>query len=336
MMVPKKRRVETYDMEKAGQTVSKAVGTRGRFVKFVDEAPHELILQLTYMLDRKDVLALSSTNKMLRKRLRPYVFDQVKCSWHELTHCWKLTSDVHVPIRCPELVETMRISTSCSNSEWAFPFHVLFDHESCMTNINSLVLPTSGSTNFFKYCKKAPRLLKLRIVADRNDSEFSLEHMQNFPALRELSLSNFHIEDHEITEFDLCPDLKTVTLTNCTWSYPFNIEKLGKDKISALHLIYSNSFIMSERFRYFLSYPGFTNLEELSVVNNENNLRLTISVQIMALIKAIPSLKTLKLTGNIYNEALIRARESKAPSHTNIVAVHDVKVFYSSFLRDIR
>ncbi|SCU95945.1 LAFA_0G03334g1_1 [Lachancea sp. 'fantastica'] len=339
MTILKKRRLDSDENEvnkliKCSITTPKPMQER-KFTNFVNEAPHELICAILILLDRKDTIALASTSKTMRNRLRPYVFDQIKCSWHDLTNYWNFSDNLQAPIKCPALVETMRISLSCSKNEWAFPFHVLFDHNSPLTNLKSLVLPTSGSTNFFKYCQEAPRLLKLRITADRNNSEFSLEHIRNFPELQELALSNFHIEDHEDAEFDTCPRLKNIALTNCTWSYPFNIENLGKDKITTLHLIYSNSFIMSERFRYFLSCPGFTNLEELSVVNYENNLRLTISVQIMALIKAIPTLKKLKLTGNISDEALLRPTESRDPSHTNVVAVQDVKIFYSSFLREI-
>ncbi|SCU99456.1 LAME_0G03246g1_1 [Lachancea meyersii CBS 8951] len=338
-MISRKRSYGFYELTNLESDICVKQGkltTLCAFAQFMDNAPHEVVLQITELLERKDLLKLASTSKQLRNQLLPYIFDKVKCSWHDLLHDWKSPCGVCAPISCPQLVETMRISTSCSKNEWAFPFHVLFDPVTRMINLKSLELPTSGSTNFFKYCNTVPFLLSLRVDAERSDSEFSLEHIQNFPALQELALSNFRIEDYESTTTDLCPNLKSVTLINCTWSYPFSLESFGKDKITVLHLIYSSSFIISERFRHFLSCPGFTRLEELWIVNNENNLRLTISVQIMTLIRAMPSLKVLKLAGNVYNEALIRATGPKSPNHTNVVAVQDVKILYSSFLRDIR
>ncbi|SCU96903.1 LADA_0H03356g1_1 [Lachancea dasiensis] len=303
---------------------------------FLSTTSHEMIMQIVRLLDRRDLIYLSCSNKRVRSRILPYIFDEVKCSWRQLMHEWKTkTRGVCAPIEHPELVQHLRISSPCSKNEWAFPFHVLFDKDSAMVNLISLTLPTSGSANFFKYCNSTTRLLRLRLDAERSDSSFSLEHVRVFPALRDLTLSNFRIDPQENEEEDQCPDLKTFTLINCTWCYPFNLENLGRDKITSLHLVYSNSFIISERFKYFLSHPRFNNLTELSILNNEKNLRLTMSLKIMTLIRAMPTLKVLKLAGNIHNETLSRAAHSNNPNRTEVMAVQDVKVLYSRFLLDI-
>ncbi|CUS25107.1 LAQU0S27e00254g1_1 [Lachancea quebecensis] len=307
-----------------------------KFEKFIDKVPHEIILQLKCLLTRRDVISLASTSKRVRKRLLPYVFDRVKCSWLELLSSWHNSNGVCAPIGHPELVEGIRITSFCSKNEWTFQFHMLFSSDPSvnpMLRLECLSMLSSGSTNFFKYCGVASNLKKLSLKAVKNSSVFSLEHIKQFPSLQELNLTGFHIEDSEV-EVDTCAELGCLKLENCTWCYPFNLESFGKDKINTLHLKYSNSFIVSERFKHLLNFPSFTNLRELSIINNEKSLELTISLKIMNLIHAMPTLETLILSGNIYNEAL-NGHASSRSQRTSIVALNNVKVFYSSFLRDL-
>lgn len=308
-----------------------------KFEQFIDRAPHEIILQLKCLVSRQDIISLASTSKRVRERLLPYLFDRVKCSWPELLSSWRNPNGVCAPIEHPELIEGIRITSFCSKNEWTFPFHVLFSPDPStnpMGRLESLSMLSSGSTNFFKYCGLVLNLKTLSITAVKSSSVFSLEHVKQFPSLQELRLVGFHIEDAE-AEANPRSNLGCLKLENCTWCYPFNLESFGKDKIHTLHLKYSNSFIVSERFKHLLSSPSFTNLRELSIVNDEKSLELTISLKIMNLIHAMPSLETLILSGNIYNEALNGHASSGSSNHTSIVALNNVKVFYSSFLRDL-
>lgn len=302
------------------------------FEKFLDESPHELIMQLKGLLRRCDFISVASTNKRVRTRLLAYIFDQVKCSWHELLESWQHGNIVCAPISHPELIEGIRITSFCSKNEWTFPFHVLFDTDvskNSMVNLRRLSMLSSGSTNFFKYCEYAPNLKQLCLKAVKSSSVFSLEHIRNFNALEELVLSDFHLEDFEETANPQIK-IKSLKLNNCSWCYPFNLESFGKDTLRSLSLTYSNSFIVSERFKFFLSSPSFTNLNKLSIRNNEKSLELTISLKIMNLIRAMPTLEVLLLAGNIYNEALNMTVKSSSSSQSNVVAVNHVKVLYSS------
>lgn len=304
---------------------------------FLSNAPHELIIQILAHLSRNDIICLASTSKSIRKALLPYIFDQVKCAWHDMLASWKQPDGTSVPIQNPELIEKLRITSVCSKNEWTFPFHELFSADKSinkMKNLRSLELPTSGSTNFLKYCQRTTNLNSLDLHAIKGESIFSLEHVKSFPSLTRLKLTNYHIDDFD-EDPNICPHLQMLQLENCTWCYPFNLENFGKNKITTLNLTYSTAFIMSERFRSFLTSPGFTKLEELTIVNSERNLKLTISLQIMNLINAMPSLKVVKLAGNIYNETLNNFTAFDLDNCINYVALNDVKVFYSSFLRDL-
>ena len=160
-----------------------------------------------------------------------------------------------------------------------------------------------------------------------------MEHISSFPELKQLTLKNFEIETFDENEA-WCPNLSDLSLENCTWCYPFQLENFGREKITSLSLIYTNAFVISERFKMFLNNPNFSRLHHLSITNNESNLKLTISVHIMELIESIPTLKTVKLNGNIYNETIHHFTTSDLNNCANYLALNNVKVFYSSFLHD--
>lgn len=301
------------------------------FEKFLENIPHEVLLMLLDEITSKDRISLSCTSKAIRLVLRPYVFSSAKSPWEELLDVdhWSVDSTIL------NLIESLRISTSCSKNEWTYPFHELF---TCSTNrgldnLSSLQLQSSGSTSFFKYCNVGTNLRRLVINTTKEKSLFSLNHVRPFVNLETLEVSNFQIDDFE-DEPDLCPYLKDLKLTNCTWEYPFMIENFGRHKIVTLSLHYSNSFIISERFRVFLLKPGFTRLESLEITNTERNLKLTISLEIMKLIQAIPTLRILKLKGNIYNETLNNFTKVDFDNCMKYLALDNVKVFYSSFFTE--
>lgn len=304
---------------------------KSRSYQFFESLPHELILKILSHSTRKDLIALASTSQKIRRIFLPYVFAHTKVSWNHLISNWKVYS-IPVLIPTPHLIETMRLTDFCSKNEWVFPFAELFLSES-LPNLRSLELLTSGSTNFFKYSAAGSRLRTVNLSAVRPGSVFSLEHIKPFAQLKQLRLKDFEIEAFD-EDINWCPLLDTLELENCTWCYPFQLENFGHEKITSLDLKYNNAFIISERFRLFLNNPSFTCLNHLSITNNEKNLKLTLSVHIMKLIESIPSLKTLKLNGNIYNETLHNFTTQDIDNCINYFALNNVKVFYSSFLQE--
>lgn len=294
----------------------------------LESLPHEIIINILHKVSREDLIALASTSRRLRRVFLPYLFAQSKVSWDDLISNW---SNHQKPLLIAELqlIESLRLTGSCSKNEWTFPFAQLFS-SSKLPNLRSLEIPTSGSTNFFKYSSKGSHLRTLKIRAAKPGSAFSLEHLRQFEQLETLSM-----EDYEIESFDedlgCCDMLDSLELINCSWCYPFGLENFGRKRIRNLILSYSNAFIISERFKMFLTHPHFENLNHLSITNSATNLKLTLSVQIMKLIESIPSLVTLKLNGNIYNETLQHFTASDIDNCINYVALNNVKVFYSSF-----
>ncbi|SCV00819.1 LAMI_0G07492g1_1 [Lachancea mirantina] len=303
---------------------------------FLQRTPHEIILKILEHLCHEDMKSLVLANKRIRWTLLPYFFEKVKIGWEELLDTWQDCGALTVPISDAQLIEKLRITTACSKNEWTFPFERLFSHdaaESRMSNLRSLQLTTSGSTSFFKYCNTADKLKELKVAAQKKSSIFSMCHVRCLPSLRHLELADFHIETFD-EDSTVCPLLTSLQLENCTWCFPFNLESFGKDKVTSLRLTYSDSFVASERFRKFLSDPGFTRLQELCITNNERNLKLTLSVQVITLIKKITTLKVLKLVGNVYNETLNQFTQHDLANCIHCANSRDVKVLYSSFARD--
>ncbi|KAH9201339.1 hypothetical protein LQ764DRAFT_233173 [Zygosaccharomyces rouxii] len=296
------------------------------FTHFILTIPHELLLLILSHLSRRDLIQISLASKTVRHILSPYLFSQVKVSWRDLISTWN-QRNIPVNITNVQLIEKLRLTTCCSKNEWTFPFAELFKHN----NLTSLELCTSGSTNFFKYSSGGSQLQVLEIHAVKPGSIFSMEHLVPFQKLRKLSLKDFEIDAFEEDEKS-CPHLSTLELDNCTWRYPFQLESFGRDKIDSLTLKYTNHFVISERFKMFLNGPHFRKLRHLSISNWERNLKLTLSVHIMRLIESIPTLRTLQLGGNIYNETLNNFTNADWENCIKYVGVRDVKVFYSSFL----
>lgn len=320
-----RRSVKRGTDKKEIEQIHKKSKTLG-FTHFLLSIPHELILLILSHLSRQDLIQVSLASKTIRQVLRPYLFCQVKTPWKDLITTWNQTNKP-VKIENVQLIEKLRLTTCCSKNEWTFPFAELFKHN----NLTSLELCTSGSTNFFKYTSADTQLQVLEIHAAKPGSIFNMEHLTPFRKLHKLSLQDFEIESFEEDE-DCCRNLSILKLENCTWRYPFQLENFGRNKIDSLTLIYSNHFVISERFKMFLNYPHFRKLRHLSISNCEKNLKLTLSVHIMKLIESIPTLRTLKLGGNIYNETLNNFTGADWQNCINYVGAQNVKILYSSFL----
>ncbi|QLL31285.1 hypothetical protein HG536_0B01470 [Torulaspora globosa] len=299
-------------------------------IRFFEGLPHEIVIRILSLISRRDLIALSSANHGLRRLFLPYLFAYTKVSWDDLISNWN-KHQKPFPIGVSQLIESLRLTGCCSKSEWTFPFAELYSSPR-LPNLKSLAMPTSGSTNFFKYSSKGSHLRRLKITATKPGSVFNLEHLRPFEQLKKLSL-----QDYEIESFDedpsCCRLLDSLELINCSWCYPFELENFGRCKIQKIELCYSNAFIISERFKMFLSSPNFENLNHLSITNHASNLKLTLSVQVVKLIESNPTLVTLKLNGNIYDETLQQFTASDIDNCINHVALNNVKIFYSSFFR---
>lgn len=235
-----------------------------------------------------------------------------------------------VAIAQTHLIESVRLINCCPKNEWIFPFADLFSSAK-LPNLKSLELPTSGSTSFLKYSSVGSHLHVLKVCSMKPGSVFSLEHVKPFKQLVQLTLKDYEIEVFD-ENLEWCPRLTDLELIDCSWCYPFQLENFGHSKIKKLKLNYSSAFIISERFKMFLNNPKFDSLNHLEITNTASNLKLTLSVQIMRLIGSIPTLKTLKLEGNVYNETLQHFTSSDLDNCLTFVALNNVKVFYSTFV----
>lgn len=230
-------------------------------------------------------------------------------------------------------VEVVEVVEPNLNQEWNFRFHRLFK---AFPNLEKLVLNIEGSSNFLKYNDPMKNLKVLHLKTSRQDSDFNLNNLKQFPSIKSLTIDGFCIDfDPEEDLQGLDFNINTLNIINCSWNYPFKLSFFqNSSNIEHLNLIYSNQFILSERFKEFLHEPNLPNLRFLTISNLNQDLRLHITYRIFNFLQNIPNLQKLYLIGNIYNETLNHFtnfdQENKLKYCLN---VNDVKIFYSSFVQ---
>lgn len=293
------------------------------------EFPHELWVLIFSHLDPKDLTNLSLLNSKFNAVLKPYIFNHLKLDWMQVLDRLDETN------RISQFVETIEIVEPSLHNEWNYKFVNLLS-QTRFSNLNTFIITISNSSNFLKYNEPLANITNLKIITvNNNESNFNLNHLKNFVNLQVLTIDGFLIDFEKEDLKDIQFQLKTLNLINCKWNYPFKLSTFGFNSIENLNLVYSNSFILSERFREFLNNPNLPNLTNLTIQNNNYNNKLHITFKILIFLKNIPNLKKLYLIGNIYNESINHFTFSDIEnirSAKYLMNVNNVKIFYSKFV----
>lgn len=299
---------------------------------------HEVLLLIFQHLSNGDLINLSCVSHEFRHLLLPYMFNSLKLNWKMILNKFNgqplvISQDdtLNKFHNCVEIIEVIEPNLQ---NEWNFKFNELFK---TFQNLHQLKLNIKSSSNFLKYNQLIPSLKNLHIVTSQQDSDFNLNHLKQFPNIENLTINGFLID------FDPLEDLegldfiriKNLSIINCSWNYPFKLSYFKNSmEIEHLSLIYSNSFIISERFREFLNDPNLPNLKYLTIQNNNHNLKLHITYKIFNFLQNIPNLQKLYLVGNIYNETLMHFTKMDFENRLRYcLNVNNVKIFYSSFIQ---
>jgi hypothetical protein len=212
-------------------------------------------------------------------------------------------------------IKRIRIIDSYSYGEWQIDFLKYLENFPYLTQ---LVVNSGNSSNWLKYrsnncirhlslyfdpdhCETQNKFLSINpkniiqlIRATNQPRIFNLNNVKSFSRLSHLELNSYHFnwEPSELATIHLI----LLSLTNCTWEYPFSLSQFNTNNtLQALIIKFSsnNAFILSERFNKFLNNVDTENLSSIqTLVINFDAVPSTTS--------PIPSLETVILSWDKY------------------------------------
>ncbi|GMM35711.1 hypothetical protein DASC09_030360 [Saccharomycopsis crataegensis] len=301
--------------------------------------PNELLSFIFSRLSPRDIINLSLVNKKHRKCLLPFVFRSVTMCWEEIekfTKAFNLrapTVDYSTPsynlstTRLVSLVTSLSIIEANNKLEWH-----LFNHLDLiitkLSNINDLSIKISSASFCLKYFAFKDSIKSLTLETDKINSLFNLEHLNQFSSIENLTLKNFRFvnfkngtnenEDYEDATSDFekahheklfhLPCITNLSLINCSWDYPFNLNQFVykspaslDHSLSSIILSYSeeNSFLLSERFKHYLSNPIISPSLQSFTLDLKNNKDIVkyVNIETYLSIVKLRDLKSVSLLG---------------------------------------
>lgn len=262
--------------------------------------PRQVVELIITYAGRKGLIELSSTNKNYRQEMSPYVFSQVKTIWHNFEVDW--FQEFLLSKR--QWIQQFRIVDCYSYGEWQTDIFSLVLNK--LPYLRVFIINSYNSTNWFKYrhndtikclnmyydfthneteqVYQNPNPKKIRRLSRSSNLPriFNLNHLNNFKLLTNITLNDFHFNWDESEHINFL-HLRFLSLTNCTWEYPFSLVKFNENNsLISLDLKYSNNnaFILSERFSNFLEHPlqKQSHIEKLAVVCGNCRIQRYLSV----------------------------------------------------------
>ncbi|EMG50370.1 hypothetical protein SBY92_000301 [Candida maltosa Xu316] len=234
--------------------------------------PNELLFVIFKYLTPGDIINLSSIDRNHRNRLIPVIFLKVKQTWQDLKN--EINGTTNFLIKYKRWIHELRICDCDASSEW--DLDIFSDLLIDMSSLQHLSINSPFSSNWLKY-RSHDNLQKLTLYFDPSyltESEikskmnrvFNLNHIANFKVLKQLELHNYQLYGDEKNYPVLI--LEDITLVDCTWEYPFELSLFNyNENIKKLTLKHSgnNPFIVSERYKHFLTKESFGSLEEMEI-----------------------------------------------------------------------
>lgn len=273
--------------------------------------PLQVLEKIFILIGSGGILKLMTLNRQFYQIMVPYVYKQIKIIWHDLS-----VAGFHQFInKYKGFIEKLRIVDCYGYGEWQLDSTCIFDLDLYALEVNSY-----NSSNWLKY-KYNYSLKSLKMYHDpiHNETEsiytnpnpkninrvkstnvpkiFNLTHLGQFNQLHRLDLTNYHFNwDDTVTS----PIIKFLSLTNCTWEYPFTLNKFNEtNSLLTLNLIYSgdNLFVLLERFGKFLTTPlqCGSNIEQITIHFINYKCKRTLSINQLQTFLKFPKLHRLDL-----------------------------------------
>ncbi|CCH43180.1 hypothetical protein BN7_2727 [Wickerhamomyces ciferrii] len=251
--------------------------------------PYEIIIKILPLITKSDLINLGLSCSKFHDFLKPYIYQSITLSWKDLILLEQGKLGIQ---RINKFVEVLNINEYDIKKEWNFNYNSLTE---VFGNLRKLKMNISNSSNFLKYLNKDVMGLKeLELKSMSFESNlFNINHLIKFKDLKRLKLTGFVIDfDDKDTK------IQYLELQDCFWNYPFNLEFFTG--VRELILNYSNQFILSERFRFFIMNPVLPKLESLYIQNHNPQLKLHITESnLIKILQKNNKIIKIQLFGNI-------------------------------------
>ncbi|RCK57982.1 hypothetical protein Cantr_06538 [Candida viswanathii] len=265
--------------------------------------PTEILDIIFSHLTKQDIINLSTLDYDFRKNLIPVVLLEVLFTWKQII---QRSDDFFEKYKY--LIQQVRISDSNSLHEWNYD--VFTELLIRLPNLKRLLIHSQSSSNWLKY-RQHDNLEQLTLYcvnhnvglfSPMNNKFFSLDHVANFKMLKRLELHNYRFYRDLARSYPVLI-IEDIALINCSWDFPFEISQLNyNENIRRLTLRNSgnDSFIVSERYRYFLESEVLKSLEELEISITEGKLSSSLNCTMVSRfmkMENFPSLLKLRFRG---------------------------------------
>ncbi|ODV97728.1 hypothetical protein PACTADRAFT_233 [Pachysolen tannophilus NRRL Y-2460] len=245
------------------------------------DLPLEINLKIYALLSIKDLQNYSLTNKYHNSKLKFKIFERIQTNWLNLFQFIREFNDYL------KFVYKILIKNETNNivNEWNTDLNNVF--RNCY-NLKILEIHLLNSSNCLKYQtinNNNNNITVLKLHTCSTNANFSLNHIKSFTKITSIILVNFNIfkeiEESGFEQQFCLSQLKALTLINCHWHWPFDLNYFNfhenHQKLEKLSLTYNadNSFIFGERFKDFLCNYKNNDLIELNITisgkNQSNN-----------------------------------------------------------------
>lgn len=258
--------------EKKDRTKRRKTGTLN-----ILSLPEEVLHLIFKHLKLFDICNLSSTNKEHREELSRFAFLRIKGTWNSLINLDKQSSVRNFN----DYVHELRLVDCYSYGEWLVDIFAILRRY--FFELRHILINSVNSSSWLKYrvCDYITQLtlyyepghIESILLEPQNSRKvkhdgtlkcqksFSLSHLKNFTNLRSLSLHYYCFnlnDDLEPTSGLEFYKLSELSLTDCTWEYPYDLSYFNKSntlKKLYIHYTKDNSFVLLERFTLFLTRP---------------------------------------------------------------------------------
>lgn len=251
------------------------------------EIPHDTLEIVFQHVERTAVINVASLDRKYRRHFKPYIFSHIKITWFDLLQEME-TKEPHFLAKHKHFIKAIRILDYYSYGEWQYDFLKYLDTFPMLTQ---LVVNSGNSSNWLKYrsngcirhlklyfdphhCETQnkflsnnPKNINQLIRVTNQPRIFNLNNVKALTSLTHLDLNSYHF-NWEPSEQATIP-LILLSLTNCTWEYPFRLSQFNTNNtLQTLVIKFSsnNAFILSERFNKFLNNADSENLTSIQTL----------------------------------------------------------------------
>lgn len=302
-----KRKRELEDNNEEIQREVKLRKDKNSSSSFLINIPNELLDLITSEINRKEIIALSTINRVHRNLLYLNIFKDIKLKWKEIEIFLEQFKQLDI-VKSIRIICDLNNEKEANNGEWNVSFKKLF--ELC-NNLNELKIELLTSGRCLKYkddfdVEFSDKIENITLISNSKSNNgsvndkamFELTQLQRFHRIKKLILKGFTVSkdtyfypkikedmsDYNKRSLDgKLIELKELKLVNCAWEYPVNLNdvflpeypipgntslNMNKNcKIEKLGLYYSNEYIQ------FTACERFKNF-----IDNDNNDRFLFEI----------------------------------------------------------